>query len=63
MSGFGPATAIVLLGIGVLLVLGALIVLGLRDGGGGSRSCNQCGEVNAPGAHYCRRCGRGLHRG
>jgi len=64
---WGPATFVVLLVVGVLLVLGALLL------GGPSRSrkrrvipdhntCSGCGHRNPDNARFCAKCGNDLHK-
>ena len=67
----GPATFVVLLIVGLLIVAGALI---LGSGGrkargrrsraapGDAHVCGQCGHANAPRAGFCARCGHELKR-
>ena len=60
---WGPATFVVLLVVGLLILVGALL-LGrssadpqeARD----DHSCQECGQVNPANAKFCARCGREL---
>jgi len=64
---WGPATFVVLLVAGVLLVLGALLL------GGSNRkrkrrmitdrnTCAGCGHRNTDNARFCAKCGNDLHK-
>jgi len=59
----GPATFLLMLVVGMLLIVGVLI---LRSGRSAARGCEpapvcpQCGHHNVPGAKDCARCGTDL---
>ena len=67
----GPATFVVMLIVGLLLVAGAFILLIGRARGQQNRqigpakdtsACGACGRENVRSAQYCARCGKQLPR-
>ncbi len=60
---WGPATFVVLLVVGLLLVLGALLLRRTNhkhEEPGGDSACAKCGHANAAHARFCARCGHDL---
>ena len=65
----GPATYVVMLLVGLLLVIGVIVLgAGTRRSSRGRRgafvaasACPGCGHRNASRASYCARCGNKLH--
>ncbi|MFQ5805752.1 MAG: zinc-ribbon domain-containing protein [Phycisphaerae bacterium] len=61
---WGPATFVVMLIAGLLLVLGALLLGGSsrkRKKACGEHTCEKCGHANRANARFCARCGHDLH--
>jgi hypothetical protein len=62
----GPATFVILLLVGLLLVFGALLLSNVRRPAPGAppqpsrRSCPGCGQTNVPAAGFCAHCGTAL---
>lgn len=61
----GPATFVVLLLVGLLLVAGALLLRApsrtANRAVGGVRNCPRCGQPGPPQARFCARCGLDLN--
>jgi len=60
---WGPATFVVLLVVGLLLVLGALLLRRSNDDQEkprGDNRCAECGHSNPANARFCARCGYDL---
>jgi len=55
-----PATFIVMLTVGVLLVLGAIILGSSNRRTRRRRICAKCGAVNRHDAQFCAKCGNQL---
>jgi ribosomal protein L32 len=60
---WGPATFVVLLVVGLLLVLGTLLLRRRnhdQEEPGGDNTCGKCGHYNVANAKFCARCGHDL---